>query len=200
VLAVVATTNVVVNVKNVVDLQWFPFNLHLHPKCRCSSPFGNLVSCSLLISSLYSLNHLFCGDVICGTSYLYSLSCLSCGDVICGTFTVYLATYTTIGTKDGSTLPVIILCAFPSMISRSFIPKPKAPLSSTLFFLLRALLKNYVAAFFLFSNVVYTSSLVLKPWLVVSMDLPFDAQADIERFLPIPRKIDRYLSYPLYFL
>jgi len=107
-----------------------------------------------------------------------------------------LATYTTVGTKDGSTLPVIILCAFPSTISHSlFIPKPKAPLSSTLFFLLRALLKIFVATFFLFSNVVYTSSLVLKPWLVVSMDLPFDAQIDTKRFLPIPRKIDRYLSY-----
>jgi len=30
------------------------------------------------------------------------------------------------------------------------------------------------------------------------MDSPFDAQIDIERFLPIPRQIDKYLFYPLY--
>jgi hypothetical protein len=31
------------------------------------------------------------------------------------------------------------------------------------------------------------------------MDCPFDAQIDIERFLPIPRQIDKYLSYPPYY-
>jgi len=33
---------------------------------------------------------------------------------------------------------------------------------------------------------------------MVSMDCPFDAQIDIERFLPILRQIDKYLSYPPY--
>jgi len=28
------------------------------------------------------------------------------------------------------------------------------------------------------------------------VDCPFDAQPDIERFLPIPRHINMYLSYP----
>jgi hypothetical protein len=32
------------------------------------------------------------------------------------------------------------------------------------------------------------------------MDSPFDAQTDTERYLPIPRQIDRYLSYPLILL
>jgi hypothetical protein len=44
-------------------------------KCKCSSPFGDLVSCSLLT---------FC---------LCYLSCLSCGHVICGAFAIYLAIY-----------------------------------------------------------------------------------------------------------
>jgi hypothetical protein len=52
-------------------------------KCKCSSPIGNLVSCSSLTSCLYSLNCLTCGNVICGTSYFCSLSCLSYGHVIC---------------------------------------------------------------------------------------------------------------------
>jgi hypothetical protein len=48
------------------------------------------------------------------------------------------------------------------MFSYSFFtPKPKAPPSSTLFFLLRALIGKSVVAFFLFSSVVYNSSLVL---------------------------------------
>jgi hypothetical protein len=34
---------------------------------------------------------------------------------------------------------------------------------------------------------------------VVSMDFPFDAQIDIERFLLILKQIDKYLSYPPYF-
>jgi hypothetical protein len=29
-------------------------------------------------------------------------------------------------------------------------------------------------------------------------DSPFDAQTYTERFLPIPRQIDKYFSYPLY--
>ncbi len=51
-------------------------------KCRCSSPFENLVSCSLLTSRLYSFNCFSCGNVICGTSYLCSLNCVSCGIVM----------------------------------------------------------------------------------------------------------------------
>jgi hypothetical protein len=42
-----------------------------------------------------------------------------------------------------------------------FILEPKALLSSILFFLFRALLGEFVAAFFLFFSVVYISSLVL---------------------------------------
>jgi hypothetical protein len=81
-------------------------------KCRCSSPFGNLVSCFVLTSCLYSLNYLSYGDVICHTSCLYSLDCPSCGDVICGTFVVCLVVctiisiaHTIVGIVDGSTLP-----------------------------------------------------------------------------------------------
>jgi hypothetical protein len=91
-----------------------------------------------------------CGDVICSTFYLYSLDCLSCGNVICGTFEVCLVTYITINTIhtivriiDGSILPLIIFCALTYVFSYSlFIPEPKAPPSSTLFFLLKTLLEN----------------------------------------------------------
>jgi hypothetical protein len=41
-----------------------------------------------------------------------------------------------------------------------FTPKPKAPPSSTLFFLLKALLGESTASFFLFSSVIYISFLV----------------------------------------
>jgi hypothetical protein len=54
-------------------------------------------------------------------------------------------------------------------------------------FFLRAFLGEFVSTFFLFSNVVCISPLILKPWLVVYVDSPFGAQIDIERFLPIPR-------------
>jgi hypothetical protein len=91
------------------------------------------------------------------------------GDVICGTITICLTTYTianitltTIGTTYGSIMPLIILCAFKYVLSYSlFTHKLEAPPSSTLFFLLRALLKESVAAFFLFSNGVCIFSLVL---------------------------------------
>jgi hypothetical protein len=104
-------------------------------KCRCSSPSRNLVSCSPLTSYLYSLSCLSCGDVIYGTSCLCSFNCLSYGDVIygtsclcsfnclsygdviCGTFIVCLVVYTTIGTtyhtigtSNGSILPLVIFC------------------------------------------------------------------------------------------
>ncbi len=119
-------------------------------KCRCSSPSTNLVSCSPLTSYLYSLSCLSCGYVICGTSCISSLSSFSCGDIICGTSIVYLAAYTTIGTAhtivgiaDGSTLPLIIFCAFISMLSYSFfILKLEPPPSSTLFFFLRNFLES----------------------------------------------------------
>ncbi len=120
-------------------------------KCKCSSPFGNLVSCSLLTSCFYSFNCLFCGDVMYGTSIV----CLS-------TCTIIGITYTTIGTTNGSTLPFIIFYAFISMLSCSlFIPKLKAPPPSTLFFFLRAFLRDFAITFFLFSIIVYISSLVI---------------------------------------
>jgi len=43
-----------------------------------------------------------------------------------------------------------------------FTHEPKAPPSSTLFFLLGAPIGEFVAAFFLFSSAVYISSLVFK--------------------------------------
>ncbi len=152
-------------------------------KCRCSSPFGNLMSCSFLTHWLFSLSCPSYGDVIYGISCLCSLGCLFCGDVICGIVVVYLTACTIInialtivGTVDGSTLPLIIFCAFKYVLSYSlFIFKPKAPPSSTLFFFLRALFGKYVAAFFILSNVVYISSLVLLTlaqwflWIVLLM-------------------------------
>ncbi len=130
-------------------------------KCKYSSPFGNLVSCTLLTSCLCSLNCLCYGDVIYGTSYLYSLNCLSYGDVNCGTFVVYVATYTIVGTTHtivgityGSTLPLIIFCALVYVLSCSlFILEFKALPSSTLFFFLKELLRESTIAFFMFSNV-----------------------------------------------
>ncbi len=126
-----------------------------------------LVSCSLLTYWLCSFNCLSYGDVIYGTSYLYSLGCLSYGDVVCGISTIYLVTYTTInivytiiGIVDGSTLPLIILCALTFVFSCSLFILELEVFSSTLFFLLRTLLRKYVLAFFLFSNVFYISSLI----------------------------------------
>jgi hypothetical protein len=52
--------------------------------------------------------------------------------------------------------------ALTSMLSCSlFALKPEAPFSSTLFFLLKTLLRESATSFFLFSSVVYISSLVL---------------------------------------
>ncbi len=110
-----------------------------------------------------------CGNVIYGISCLYSLSCLFCGDVIYGTIIVCLIAYitisttiTTIGTSNGSILPLIIFYAFKYVLSYSlFIPKPEAPPSSTLFFILRELCGKFVAIFFMFSYVVYISFVVL---------------------------------------
>jgi hypothetical protein len=130
--------------------------------CRCSSSFRNLVSCSLLTPWVCSFNYPSCGDVICGISCFCSFNCLPCEDVIYGTAEVCLTTYTIIGIADGSTLPFIIFCAFKSVPSCSlFTLEPKVLPFSTLFFHLRALLREFVAAFFLFFSVVYISSLVL---------------------------------------
>jgi hypothetical protein len=69
---------------------------------------------------------------------------------------------TTIGIVDGSILPLIIFCALKFVLSYSlFILEPKAPPSSILFFLLRALFEKSATAFFLFSSVIYISSLIL---------------------------------------
>ncbi len=143
---------------------------HTSPsKCRCSSPFGNRMSCSLLTSQLCSRNYFSCGDVIYGIYCLYSLSCLSYGDVIYGTIGVYLITQTTSGTTlttvgivDDSTLPLIIFYALKFVLSYSlFILEPKVPPSSTLFFLLKACLGESTAIFFLLSNALSISSLIL---------------------------------------
>jgi hypothetical protein len=138
-------------------------------KCKCSSPFGNLMSCSLLTPWLCSLICFSYGNVIYGVSCLYSLNCLSRGDVIYGTTRVYIIAYTTVGialttvgTIDGSILPFIIFCAFKFVLLCSlFTSEPKAFPSSTMFFLLKALLGEFVATFFMFSSVVYISSLLL---------------------------------------
>jgi len=130
-------------------------------KCKCSSLFRNLVSCSSLISYLYSLNYLSCKDVIYGTSCLCSFNCVSCRIVICGIFIICLTICTIVGTTNGFILSFIIIHALRSMLSYSlFILEPEAP-PSTLFFLLRTLLEEFDATFFLFSSVVFISSLVL---------------------------------------
>ncbi len=143
---------------------------HTSPsKCKCSSPSRNLTSCSLLTPLLYSYNCLSCGNVIYGISCLCSLGCLSYGNVICGTIVIYLITWivggtalTIVDTTDGFTLPLIIFCALQFVLPRSFfISKTKSPPSSTLFFLSKALLGEFVATFFPFFSVIYISSLVL---------------------------------------
>ncbi len=99
---------------------------------------------------------------------LCSLSYLSCGDVICGMSVICLTTCTTIGTtcinvstSNGAILPLTTFYAFTSMLSYSLLtPEPKVPPSSTLFFLLRALLGDSTAPFFIFSNVIFISSLI----------------------------------------
>ncbi len=130
-------------------------------KCKCSTPFGNLMSCSLLNFWFCSLNYFSCGDVIYGTFCFSSLSCPFCGDVIWGTSIVYMVTCTTISTTCttiniayGSTLPLIIFCALTYVVFCSFFIEPKTPLSSTLFFILKALLVEFATTFFLFFSVV----------------------------------------------
>jgi hypothetical protein len=131
-------------------------------KCKCSSPFRNLMSCSLLTPWLCSLCCVSFSDVIYGIFCLCCLSCLSCGNVTYGTVIGYLIALTIVGTANGSILPLIIFYALKFVLSCSlFTPKTKAPPSWTLFFLLRAFIGEFATTFFLFSNVVYISSLVL---------------------------------------
>jgi hypothetical protein len=126
---------------------------------------------------------------------------------MCGIVAIFLTAYTIvgtgltiIGTANGSTLPLIIFCALKFVLSCSLCTfKPKALPSSTLFFLLKTLIGESVIAFFMFSNVVYISSLVFKTLVSGFYGFSFDAQINIERFLPIPRQIDKYFSYPPYF-
>jgi hypothetical protein len=130
--------------------------------CRCSSSSKNLVSRFLLTPWVCSLSYPSCGDVICGISCLCSFNCLPYEDVICGTVKVCLTTCTIISIIDGSTLPLIIFCAFKFVLFCSlFTLEPKTPLSSTLFFHLKALFREFLATFSLFFGVVYISSLVL---------------------------------------
>jgi hypothetical protein len=139
-------------------------------KCKCSSPSESLVSCSLLISWLCSFSYLSCEDAIYCTLSLYSLNCVSYGVSICGISVVCLATsaivvttLTIVGITDGSTLPLIIFCVLRFVLSYSlFTPKLETFPSSTLFFFLRTLLGEFATTFFLFSSVVYISSLVFK--------------------------------------
>jgi hypothetical protein len=143
--------------------------LHTSPlKYKCSSPSINLMSCSLLSPWLYSFNYLSCGNVICGIFYFCSLDYLFYGNVIYSIVIICLTSYTisgttliTVGNVDGYILPLIIFCALKYVLSCSlFIPKLKVPPSSTMFFLLRALLGESIVAFFLFSSAIYISSLV----------------------------------------
>ncbi len=121
------------------------------------------MTCSLFACWLYSLNYLSYEDVIYGTSSLCSFSCVSNGVGIYGISAIYLTTCTIVGIAYGSILPLIIFYALNSMLSCSlFTLEPKVLPSSTLFFLLRALLKKSTAILFLSSNVVYISSLVLS--------------------------------------
>jgi hypothetical protein len=70
--------------------------------------------------------------------------------------------FTIVSTVNGSTLPLIIFCAFKFVLYYSFVTlEPKVPPSSTLFFFLRTFLGESTVAFFLFSNAIYISSLVL---------------------------------------
>ncbi len=129
---------------------------HISPsKCRCSSPFGTLMSCSLLTPWPCSLNCPSCGDVICGISCLCSFCCVSYGNVICGIVVVSLTTYITVGITltivgiaDGSIMPLIIFCALKFVLSCSlFTLKLEAP-PSTLFFLFKTLLGKFATTFF----------------------------------------------------
>ncbi len=130
-----------------MDFQWCPSNFHIYPHPFVDTPHPlkkNFVSCYLL------------------TFYLYSFCCRFCGDDIYGTSALCLPTYTNVGTANGGTLPLIIFWAHVFMLSCSFLTfDPKAPPSSALFLLLKALLKDSTTTFLLFSNAAYISSLIL---------------------------------------
>ncbi len=127
-------------------------------KCKCFSPPRTFVSCSSLTSCYYSLNYLSYGDVICGIFVINLTSCTTVGTA----FAIVGIALTTVGIADGSTLPLIIFYAFRFMLSCSLLTlEPKAPPSSTMFFLLRTLIEKFATSFFLFSNVICISSLVL---------------------------------------
>ncbi len=120
-------------------------------KCICSSLFGNLMSCSLLTSWLCSLRYFFYGNVIYGSTGVCLATC-----------TIIGTTLTVVGFANGSIMPLIIFCALKFILSCFlFAIELEAPPSSTLFFLLKTLLGEFVATFFLFFSVVYISSLVL---------------------------------------
>jgi hypothetical protein len=138
-------------------------------KCKCSSPSKNLVSCSFLISCLYSLNCFSYGYVICGTSCLCSLSYLSCGDVICGT-SIFIWLHVPLLALPIPLLALQMVPLHPSSFSMPLIfvlscslytLEPKVPPSSTLLFVLRTFLCEYTTTFFLYSSVVYIFSLVI---------------------------------------
>jgi hypothetical protein len=190
----VVVANVVINVENVLDYNglhpiftyipskvqmfftlWKPYVMFLFNSLAMLLQLCLLWQCHF--SSIYSLNRLSYGNVICGTIVVCLTTCTTIGTPL-----------TTIGTANGSTLPFIIFYAFKYMLSCSlFIPETKAPPSSTLFFLLRALFEEFDATFFMFSSVVYISSLVLLTLANFFVDCPFDAQTNFERFLPIIR-------------
>jgi hypothetical protein len=90
------------------------------------------------------------------------LSIFSYGDYICGASTLCLPTYINVGIVNGVTLPLIIFWVLASVFSYCFFTlNPKVPLSLTLFFLFKALLKDYATIFLLISNAICISSVVL---------------------------------------
>jgi len=108
------------------------------------------MSCSFLISSFYSFNCFSYGDVIYGIARVCLIA-----------YTIISTIVTIVGTTYGSTLPFIIFYAFKCILSCSiFILELEAPPSSTLFFLLRTLIGESMATFFLFFSIIYISSLV----------------------------------------
>jgi hypothetical protein len=115
------------------------------------------MSCSLLTSWFYSLSFFSCGDAMCGTPLLLWLFLLW----TCHMWYFYglFATCTTIGTTNGSTLPLIILCA---LTYGSHVPSSLLSMKLLLPQLLRTLLGKFVIAFFLFSGVICISSLIFK--------------------------------------
>ncbi len=143
---------------------------HTSPsKCRCFSPFGNLMSCSLLTPWFYSFSFFF--QWRCHLWYFLRLfpqlfllwRCHIWYVIIYLTVcTISGIALTTVGTANGSILHLIIFCALKFVLSYSlFTFEHEAPPSSTLFFLVKALLRESTVIFFLFFSVVCISSLIL---------------------------------------